>query len=205
MKSSLLLTFALLLTSSLAATPLTFDFKDPKGVNAITFKLDSLLEPIAGTASAVTGTVSYDPAAPDATTGRIVVAASSLVVPNNTMRQHLLSSDWIDAEAHPEIIFNIAALENIQTNDNTVSATARGSFSLRGVTQEITVPVTLTHLKGVYGQRLNRPQLGGDLLVVRGAFDLARADYGIKPGQNEDKVAPIINLSFAVVGGAPDA
>ena len=55
MKTTLRFAFTTLLLSAsatLIAAPISFDFKDPKGVNAVQFQLDSLLEPIAGTADA---------------------------------------------------------------------------------------------------------------------------------------------------------
>ncbi len=197
----------LLLTSSTAliAAPINFDFKDPKGVNAVQFHLDSLLEPIAGNANGITGTVSYDPEVPATTTGAITVASSSLKVTNDTMNEHLLSAGWIDAAGHPEITFSIKTLANVSTDGNTTKADATGDFSLKGVTKKITVPVTITYLPGAYGKRLGKPELGGDLLVVRGKFTILRADYGIKPGQNEDKVSPEIELSLALVGSAPQS
>lgn len=183
------------------AAPTTFDFKDPKGVNAIQFSLDSLLEPIAGTASDITGSVSFDASDVAATQGAIVVAAKSLKVPNATMTEHLVSPGWIDAAGHPEIRFEFARLDEVKSaGDQRWSAVAKGTFTLRGVTREVSIPVTLAHLPGQAGKRINKPDQGGDLLVVRGAFEIARADYGIKPGQNEDKVAPIVQLAFAVVG-----
>jgi polyisoprenoid-binding protein YceI len=203
MKTSLLC--LLIATSSIALGATTFDFKDPKGVNAISFHLDSLLEPISGNAAGITGNVMFDPANPGATHGSIEVATSSLTVPNDTMREHLLGSGWIDAAGHPAIIFEITGLDHIETDGNTTKAHANGTFTLKGVTKEITVPVTLTHLEGAFGQRINKPEVGGDLLVVRGDFSISRAEYGIKPGQNEDKVADEVELSIAIVGGAPGA
>ena len=85
------------------------------------------------------------------------------------------------------------------------SATAIGKFTLKGVTKEITVPVTITYLADAFGKRINKPEVKGDLIVLRGAFSVDRGDYGIQPGKNEDKVNTEIKLSLAVVGSAPKA
>jgi hypothetical protein len=45
----------------------------------------------------------------------------------------------------------------------------------------------------------------GDLLVLRSSFTINRSVYGIKPGQNMDKVAEEIELRLAIAGAAPDA
>jgi polyisoprenoid-binding protein YceI len=205
MKKSVIVSLLSLATAAaLTAAPLSFDFKDPKGVNAIQFHLDSLLEPIAGTASGVTGTVKFDPANPAATSGKIVVATSSLTVANAMMGDHLRGKDWLDAAANPEITFELTKLANVKTAGNETTATAQGKFTLKGVTKEIAVPVKLTYLADALGKR-TRPENKGDLLVIRGEFTIKRADYGIQPGQNEDKVNPEIKLTLAIVGGAPKA
>ncbi|MET0261535.1 MAG: YceI family protein [Rariglobus sp.] len=211
MKKSSLILASLSLVAALSAAPQSFDFKDPKGVNAVQFHLDSLLEPIAGTASGVTGTVSYDSEAPAATTGKIIVSADSLKVSNSTMTEHLLSDGWIDAKRHPEITFELTKLANVKgsaigfdTSKSTVTADATGKFTLKGVTKEVTVPVTFTYLRDALEKR-TKPGNKGDLLVVRGEFTINRGDYGIKPGQNEDKVSNEIKLTLAIVGSAPKA
>jgi polyisoprenoid-binding protein YceI len=179
-----------------------FDFKDPKGVNAIQFTLDSVLEPITGTASAVTGKVTFDPADVAATSGLLEVEASSVQTPNSKMTEHLLGAQWIDAAKHEDISFDFAKLEDVKpAGEGKWTAVATGKFTLKGISQTVTVPVTLSHLPGQFGKRVNKPELGGDLLVVRGAFSVARADFDIQPGKNEDKVAPVIQLTFALVGG----
>ncbi len=204
MNATRLLLASLALATSLTAAPTSFDFKDPKGVNAVQFNLDSLLEPITGTAGGVSGTVSFDPAAPAATSGKIVVAAASLKVPNSSMTDHLIGDGWIDAAGHPEIVFELVKLNNVKTAGTTTTADAAGKFTLKGVTKDVTVPVKLTYLADALEKR-TKPGNKGDLLVVRGEFTVLRSDYGIKPGQNEDKVANEIKLSLAIVGTAPKA
>jgi polyisoprenoid-binding protein YceI len=205
MKKSLVTTLlALASAAALTAAPISFDFKDPKGVNAVQFHLDSLLEPISGTAGGVSGTVSFDPAAPAATTGKIVVATASLTVPNKTMTEHLLGNNWLDAAANPEISFELTKLENVATKGNETTATATGKFTLKGVTKDVSVPVKLTYLADALEKR-TRPGNKGDLLVIRGEFTIQRGDYGIQPGKNEDKVNPEVKVNLGIVGSAPKA
>jgi polyisoprenoid-binding protein YceI len=189
---------------ALSAAPQTFDFKDPKGVNAIQFHLDSVLEPISGNANGITGSVSFDPANPAATTGKIVVATNSLTVSNAMMTDHLRGDRWLNAAVNPEISFELGKLENVKTSGNDTTATAVGKLSIKGVTKDISVPVKLTYLVDALGKR-TKPENKGDLLVVRGEFTINRSDYGINPGQMEDKVNPEIKLTLAIVGGAPKA
>ena len=84
------------LATAVYAAPQSFDFKDPKGVNNAVFKLDAPLESINGSANGISGTVSFDPENPAATTGKIVVATASLTVPNPMQKEHLHSANWLD-------------------------------------------------------------------------------------------------------------
>lgn len=202
MKTSLLTLFAVagLGTAALAA-PQTFDFKDPKGVNNAVFKLDAPLEAINGSASGVSGTVLFDPANAAATKGKIVVAAGSLQVPNKMMNEHLLGEQWMDAKKFPEITFELKELKNVKTEGDNSTADATGTFTARGVSKELTVPVKLTYLKDKLSQRV--PGKQGDLLVVRASFAIKRADFGINPKAPADKVADTIDLTLSIAGASP--
>src|SRR4051794_25969507 len=83
------------------AAPRSFDFKDPKGVNNVQFKLDAPLESVTGTGTGIAGQVSFDPANPTSTTGRITLDAGSLTVGNPLMAEHLHSDQWLDVVKHP--------------------------------------------------------------------------------------------------------
>ncbi len=182
------------------AAPQTFDFKDPKGVNNAVFKLDAPLEAISGNATGISGTVTFDPVAPEATRGKIVVATASLHVGNPMQQEHMLGDKWLDAAKYPEISFEAKELKNVKTNGDITTADVTGTFSLKGVSKEMAAPVKFTFLKDKLGQRV--PNLKGDLLVIRANFSIKRSDFGIMPGQAEDKVADTIELTLSIAGAS---
>ena len=200
MKPSILPLLTLTLATAAYAAPESFDFKDPKGVNNIVFSLDAPLESVNGSASGVTGTVLFDPENPAATTGKIVVASESLIVPNPMQKEHLHSANWLDVAKYPEITFEVKSFADTKTEGSVTSANVTGSFSLHGVTKEITVPVKLTYLKDKLASRV--PNLKCDLLVLRANFNINREDFNIQKGQYEDKVSPTINLTLSIAVAA---
>lgn len=202
--ASLRLAFALGTAALVAhAAPLSFDFKDPKGVNNVQFKLDAPLESITGTATGISGTVSFDPAAPAATTGRIVLETKSLTVGNPLMAEHLHGANWLDVAKYPTIVFQADKLANVRAKGPQTLADVTGTLTVKGITKEVTVPVTLTYLADKLGARLGDEKLKGDLLVLRANFEINRGEFNIMPGQATDKVAENIALSLAIAGAAP--
>jgi polyisoprenoid-binding protein YceI len=201
MKTKFTLLAFMALTGAALAAPQTFDFKDPKGINNAGFKLDAPLEAINGSASGISGTVTFDPGNPGATKGKIIVATASLMLPNPMQKQHMLSDKWLDAAKFAEITFESKEFKNVQTAGDTATADVTGTFTLKGVSKEITVPVKLTYLKDKLGQRV--PNQKGDLLVIRASFTIKRGDFNIMPGQFEDKVSDIIELTLSIAGASP--
>jgi polyisoprenoid-binding protein YceI len=199
-KGYLLLALACLSSAALAV-PETFDFKDPKGVNNATFKLDAPLEALSGNATGISGTVTFDPVAPAATTGKIVVASSSMHVGNPMQQQHMLSDKWMDAAKFPDIAFEVKELRNVKTTGEVTTADITGTFTLKGISKEITAPVKFTCLKDKLSQRV--PNQKGDLLVIRSTFNIKRSDFGIMPGQMEEKVSDTIELTLSIAGASP--
>ena len=199
----LLAACALLATTAAHAAPQTFDFKDPKGVNNIQFKLDALLEAITGTANGVSGSASFDPAEPAATTGRIVLETKSLVVGNSLMLEHLQSAKWLDVAQYPTIVFEASKLANVRTQGAQIRADLTGKITVKGITKELTVPVTFTYLADKLGARLGDDKIKGDLLVLRSTFEIKRSEFNIMAGQATEKVSESIQLSLAIAGAAP--
>jgi polyisoprenoid-binding protein YceI len=198
-----LLALALAGPHAARAAEQTFDFKDPKGVNNATFKLDAPLETITGSANGVSGTLTIDRDNPSATKGTIVVAAPSLHVENATMKEHLHGKDWLDSATHPEIKFTVKGLTDFKMEGDTATAKVNGTFSLKGKENAISVPAKVTLLPGMLAKRTNG-NMEGDLLVIRSTFTIKRSDYGINPAAPTDKVADEIEISLAIAGASPN-
>jgi polyisoprenoid-binding protein YceI len=185
----------LLVTATMADT---FDFKDPKGVNNVAFSMDAPLEYIAGTANGISGTVDFDPAHPEKTSGTIVLDTATLMVANSMMRDHMLGGNWMDVANHPTITFKAHHLKDVSGADGKFKGTAVGEFTVKGITHEVEFPVSLTYLPGKLADR-NRG-MEGDILVIRSDFTILRSNYGINAGQNEDKVADEVELKLSIAG-----
>ena len=185
----------------LSADSMKFDFKDPKKVNNVVFLMDAPLESISGTAVGISGTVSFDPAKPASTTGKIVLATSSMHVDNPVMKKHMLDEGWMHVSKFPTIEFVAGEMTNIKTNGTNITGTIEGKLTVKGVTKKVSVPVRLTYLKGML---IKRNRVPGDLLVLRSDFTIKRSDYGINAGNNEEKVSDEIELKLRVAGAAPD-
>ncbi len=195
---------ALSLTAAAAhAAPQSFDFKDPKGVNNVQFKLDAPLESITGTATGISGAIAFDPAQPQATSGRIVLEAASLTVGNPMMADHLRSNQWLDVAKHPAIVFEATSANNVRSQGAQILADVTGRLTVKGITKDVTVPVSFTYLADKLGARVGDPKVKGDLLVLRSTFQIKRSDFGIKPGEMTDKVAEAIELSLSIAGSSP--
>jgi len=202
-KVNLLLTLSCLSCLSCAAMAAaeTFDFKDPKGINNAAFKLDAPLEAVSGNATGVAGSVMFDPANPAATTGKITIQSASLHLGNSMQQQHMQGAQWLDVAKFPEISFEAKELKNVKTSGKDTTADATGTFTLKGVSKDLTIPVKLTYLKGMLAKRV--PNKNGDLLVIRSNFSIKRSDFGIMPGQMEEKVSDEIELTLSIAGAAP--
>lgn len=195
-----MLAIAVVSSSTFAATQ-TFDFKDPKGVNNAVFKLDAPLEAINGSASGISGKVEFDPENPTAIKGRILVAATSLHVPNPVMKEHLHGEQWLDTAKQPTISFEAKELKNVEQTGNLTTANITGILSIKGVSKEVTAPVKFTYLKDKLSQRV--PNLKGDILVIRSSFSVKRSDFGINPSAPQDKVSDEIELTLSIAGASP--
>ncbi len=188
------------------AGPRDYSFKDPKGVNNVQFLLDSRIEPIMGAANGVSGDLKYDPAMPGELKGKIVVASKSVHVLNDRMKMKMHSTQWLDVENFSEITFVLKSAKLLKPKKGQAKNVARlevkGTFSLRGVTKEVTVEATLTHLADakLWAARMRRGS--GQMVVLRTTFVFKRSEFSC--GLMFPSVSDAVKVTVAIVGLSPD-
>ena len=115
-----------------------------------------------GTFRGLTGTIVFDPAAPEQGRFDISLDARTINTGNKTKDKHARGDSWFDVEQYPEIHFRSSTIE--PSSDHYQMT---GTLTLHGVDKEITFPFAFTR----------SPQ--GDSGTFNGTFTVDREAFGI--------------------------
>lgn len=186
MKKLILLFVAMLAASSMALATNTYII-DPAHTSA-NFAVRHLgLSLVHGRFTTVSGTVLFDPQAPEKSSVSVVIKAAS-VDTNVAMRDKDLNSEgFLDTAKYPEIRFQSTSIRKTVGKDEYI---ATGNLTIRDVTKQVKIPFTLAQGKGNKGE---------SRLGVVGNLTINRMDYHVTkdPGMVGDNVH--IELSMEAV------
>ncbi len=177
----------------------TFNFADERGRNQVSFFSKAPLEDITGTASGISGTVSFDPANFAKTLkGKISVKVASMNTGIDLRNRHLQGPNWFNAEKYPDITFEIKSITNEkQSGENKIEFKVKGDFTFHGVTKEIIADAETSYLEE---SEQTKKRVPGDLFGVRAKFNVKLSDYNIDNQLIGNKVAENIEVSVNIVG-----
>ncbi len=177
----------------------TFNFEDPNGRNQATFFSTTPLEDINGTASGISGKVSFNPADFAKTLkGKIIVKVESINTGIELRNHHMKSPAWLDAEKYPDITFEILSISDLkQTGDNKLEFKVKGNFTLHGVTKEVIADADAAYLEESEETQKRAP---GDLFGVRAKFSVKLSDFGISNQLIGNKVAENVDVGVNIIG-----
>jgi polyisoprenoid-binding protein YceI len=125
----------------LAAAPLfaTETFTVDKVHSNAQFTIRHLMSKVTGKFTDVEGAVQVDRAKPEASAVEFKIKTASIDTANKQRDDHLRSPDFFDAASNPEITFKSTKMKATAKDSYQVT----GTLTIRGVSKEITVPVTL--------------------------------------------------------------
>ena len=119
-----------------------------------------LVSTVRGRFSDVSGAISYDEKDPSKSSVVAIIKTASINTDNQKRDDHLRSADFFEAGKYPEIRFESTRVQ--KTGDGELQVT--GNLTMKGVTRQVTLPVTLakvqangkTRLGVEIGTQLNR-------------------------------------------------
>jgi polyisoprenoid-binding protein YceI len=125
-------------TQASSRTKLVVEANDAE--SKVQFVSDAPLEKITGVGHAVTGDVELDPAAVEATKGKLELAVSSIKTNIALRDEHLQGPDWLDAAKYPKIKFEIKKVTGATslTPNQSVDLQIQGKVTMHGVTRDET-------------------------------------------------------------------
>ncbi len=182
------------------AAATTYDFSDPKKVNAVSITVSSMLEPTAGYADSISGSITFDHTSKKILKGNISIPTKNVTMTNATMTRVLHSKDWLNQKKYPTITFvfdKVIAITN--KTEAEYKVTVKGALTIKGVTKEISAPVSLFFYPGKLGNR--NKGATGDLARLQTEIKINRKDFQIKPEMPFDVVGEKIRLILNIAGG----
>ena len=142
------------------------------------------------------GEVDWQPAAPETSSIRIELVATSLTVVDEESDEEELAQIQTDMEAkaldvdnHPQIFFVSEELTLSEAKGDERRGRVTGQITLRGVTKTVTIPLTLT--------------VSEERLRAQGKFQIKGSDFGVDPisaAGGSVKTKDQLELTFDLVG-----
>jgi polyisoprenoid-binding protein YceI len=190
-----------LATLAISAPAIAADtFTVDKAHSEVTFRVRHLgISNVSGRFTDFDGAVQIDQAKPEASSVEFTIQTASVNTSNEGRDKHLRSADFFDAEKFPTISFKSSKVAAAGKDRYNVT----GSFTMRGVTKEVTLPVAVLGFgKGMRGED-------------RAAFEIQtvvnRQDYGVNWNRTldtggvvvSDEVNVLINVEAVKKAPAP--
>ena len=199
--------FALIAGASLEAQSLRVSAKGAKrvtlsdkvGRNQFVWESDAPMEKIKGTAEGVSGSLTIDPSNISSIRGTISAQVKTMKSGNATRDEHLKGGQWLDAAKHPTISFTIASVSGVKVTGNKATGTANGTFSMHGVSKQMSLPFTVTYLDESAATKKKAP---GDLVMITADISVSLKDFKVTGAQGivGSKVGETIKVRAQLYG-----
>lgn len=133
------------------------------------------------------------------------LGVKNLNTKNDTRNGHLQGAEWLDATAHPDITFELTDVTDVKLtkempantpgNPKTYSATLKGNMTIKGKSNEVTIPNTT--MTFIAGNEMTGKSVKGDIIALNCKYEIKLADYGVTNPVITDrkKVAEVIKIS----------
>jgi polyisoprenoid-binding protein YceI len=183
-KIQVLALFAVLLSSTAVFAADTFKI-DPAHSSFSFSVRHMMISNVPGEFDTFSGQITYSPTDVAASTANLTIETASINTRNDKRDAHLKSPDFFDAAKYPAITF---------VSTKFTAAAITGNLTMKGVTKEITIPVTIAGPV--------KTMKGGQSIGITGSVVINRQDFGVSWNKALDQggwvVANDVNVSVSI-------
>lgn len=129
----------------------------------------------------IQGSVTLDPAKPEAGRVRLVIPVASVDTNDTKRDEHLKAPDFFNAKENPEIVFESTKIER---KGDLLHVTGR--LAMAGKTREVTIPVEKVGEGEFYGRRVG----------YTSTFTIKRSDFGMTYGVDKNVLGDEVTLAI---------
>ncbi len=170
--------------------------------NQISFKSNIPGHVITGKGTQAVGELEFNPRVIREISGQISVPWNSLDTNNPMRNDHMRSPPWIDAAAHPDIVFTFSDIESLKAGnkDGTVlKARLIGTMAMNGAEKKMKIPVTLAYVGGKKSKKAAEDEEDvTEGIGIQAKFNVKLADFNIEGRQVGTKVAATQNIKVSL-------
>ncbi|MGD2152012.1 MAG: YceI family protein [Gemmatimonadales bacterium] len=144
----------------------------------VNFSVRHFFTPVTGRFEEFEIDLDFDPEEPERSSVEVRIAVASVDTGNERRDNHLRSGDWFEADRYPYITFKGSSVARTAAD----RLVARGELTIKDVTREIELPITLLGVMEVPEEM--QQMLGGATQIAsfQAATELDRRDYGVGTG-----------------------
>ena len=187
-----LLCLGLVSSLVMADTGFAEKYQIDRSHSSVGFSIRHFVSRTAGRFNQFSGTIDYDPAAPEKMMIETTIQAQSVDTGNQRRDNHLRGADFFEVETYPTIAFKSTSA--VKDGEKIL---VTGDLTMHGVTKSITMPVTVLGV-GTHPQR-NTPLAGFETELT-----LLCSDFGVNSWANFANVlGDEVRVNITIEAGPP--
>jgi len=136
--------------------------------------------PVEGEFRSVSGTVQFDPAAPERGAARLAIDTTTCDLGMRDFNKEVAKAEWLDSQRHPDAVFTAKGLKPLGGARYQVT----GTLELKGKTVDLSTEVTVADVDG--GRRFS------------GAWPLKRQDFDIGSSGWDGVIDDTVLVTFSI-------
>ena len=165
----IIVTLALAAFTLVAALPvMAADYNIDTAHSSVTFQIKHLaISKVKGAFTDFTGSFSYDPAKPEASSAVVVIQMASVDTGNEKRDEHLRNPDFFEVDTYPTMTFKSTSVKMKDDDEGQVM----GNLTMHGVTKPVTLDL---EINGMVTDPWGNERVGASL-----SGEINRKDWGL--------------------------